>query len=105
MYLHRIDVYFIPLVRSPVLRPIFVENFSGRSKQVLLCYFSLQYSSEEEEEDLESAMAGLKEKKRKELMAVDHTRIYYRPFKKDFYVEIPELARMTPEGTDSLYNL
>ena len=44
-------------------------------------------------------MAGLKEKKRKELMSVDHSRIYYRPYRKDFYVEIPELARLTPEGT------
>ena len=25
--------------------------------------------------------------------------MYYSTFRKDFYVEVPELARMTPEGT------
>ncbi len=43
-------------------------------------------------------MAGLAKAKKKELNVVDHTRIYYRPYRKDFYVEVPELARMTPEG-------
>ena len=34
----------------------------------------------------------------KDLLAVDHEKIYYRPFKKDFYVEVPEIANMTTEG-------
>lgn len=33
-----------------------------------------------------------------ELAAVDHSKVYYQPFKKNFYVEVPELARLTPEG-------
>jgi len=33
-----------------------------------------------------------------DLAAVDHTKIYYRPFRKDFYVEVPEISRMTAEG-------
>jgi len=36
-----------------------------------------------------------------ELAAVDHAKIYYRPFRKDFYVEVPELRNMTPEGLRS----
>lgn len=34
-----------------------------------------------------------------ELMVVDHNRIYYRPFRKNFYVEVPEIAKLTTEGT------
>ena len=33
-----------------------------------------------------------------DLVAVDHAKIYYRPFRKDFYVEVPEIANMSPEG-------
>lgn len=44
------------------------------------------------------AVAALEQKKKKDLMAVDHSTITYKPFKKDFYVEVPELARMTVEG-------
>ena len=33
------------------------------------------------------------------LAAVDHSKVYYQPFRKDFYVEVPELAKLTPEGT------
>ena len=29
---------------------------------------------------------------------VDHNKIYYRPFRKNFYVEVPEIAHMTQEG-------
>ena len=33
-----------------------------------------------------------------ELAAVDHSKVYYQPFRKSFYVEVPELAKLTPEG-------
>ena len=33
-----------------------------------------------------------------DLQAVDHDKVYYSTFRKDFYVEVPELAKMTPEG-------
>ncbi|CAD5119735.1 DgyrCDS8331 [Dimorphilus gyrociliatus] len=59
----------------------------------------MEYSSEEDEEDLNDAMAGLRNKK-KELVMVDHSKIYYRPFRKDFYVEVPELQRMTSEEVE-----
>ena len=29
---------------------------------------------------------------------MDHTKVYYSSFRKDFYVEVPELAKMTDEG-------
>ena len=31
---------------------------------------------------------------------MDHTKVYYSSYRKDFYVEVPELAKMTDEGTD-----
>ena len=43
-------------------------------------------------------VAALEQKKKKELATVDHSKIEYRPYRKNFYVEVPELARMTPEG-------
>ncbi|KAI1710101.1 DEAD/DEAH box helicase domain-containing protein [Ditylenchus destructor] len=33
--------------------------------------------------------------KGKMLPQTDHTKVYYRPFRKNFYVEVPELSRMT----------
>jgi len=60
----------------------------------------MEYSSEEEEKEdiLEGgAFSALKQKKKKELLAADHSKIYYRPFRKNFYVEVPDLAKMTQE--------
>eukprot|EP00106_Octopus_bimaculoides_P003129 XP_014770571.1 PREDICTED: probable ATP-dependent RNA helicase DDX46 isoform X3 [Octopus bimaculoides] len=62
---------------------------------------AMEYSSEEEEEDLDVTMAGMV-KKKKELTLVDHTRIYYAPFRKNFYVEVPEIARMTQVEVEEL---
>ena len=33
-----------------------------------------------------------------DLERVDHTRIYYRPYKKNFYIETPEIVKMTDKG-------
>lgn len=57
-----------------------------------------QYSSEEEEVDLQTALTGFQTKQRKILEPVDHGKIQYESYRKNFYVEVPELARMTPEG-------
>lgn len=37
------------------------------------------------------------------MITVDHTRIYYAPFRKNFYVEVPEIAKMTAEGKSSTF--
>ncbi|VDM59139.1 unnamed protein product, partial [Angiostrongylus costaricensis] len=44
--------------------------------------------------DMEQAAASLCHKGRM-LPATDHSKVYYRPFRKDFYVETPEIAKMT----------
>lgn len=61
---------------------------------------AMEYSEEEEEgdEELVSALKTIAKKtKGKDLPKVDHTKVEYTPFRKDFYVEVPELAKMTKE--------
>ncbi|XP_007238959.1 probable ATP-dependent RNA helicase DDX46 [Astyanax mexicanus] len=58
---------------------------------------AMEYSSEEEEVDLQTALTGYQTKQRKILEPVDHQKIQYESYRKNFYVEVPELARMTPE--------
>ncbi|XP_020773566.1 probable ATP-dependent RNA helicase DDX46 isoform X1 [Boleophthalmus pectinirostris] len=58
---------------------------------------AMEYSSEEEEVDLQTALTGFQTKQRKVLEPVDHGKIEYEPYRKNFYVEVPELAKMSPE--------
>ncbi|GBP30557.1 Probable ATP-dependent RNA helicase DDX46 [Eumeta japonica] len=60
----------------------------------------LEYSSEEEVEDIKDAAANLASKQRKDLAKVDHASLNYMPFRKAFYTEVGELARMTPEEVE-----
>ncbi|XP_067937972.1 probable ATP-dependent RNA helicase DDX46 [Watersipora subatra] len=62
----------------------------------------MEYSSEEEEEDLETTLANSLKGKKKELFVVDHEKIYYRPFKKSFYVEVPQIKNMSPEEVEEM---
>ncbi|KAM4620645.1 putative ATP-dependent RNA helicase DDX46 [Polymixia lowei] len=62
---------------------------------------AMEYSSEEEEVDLQTALTGYQTKQRKVLEPVDHQKIQYEPYRKNFYVEVPELARMTLEDVSS----
>ncbi|XP_015205033.1 probable ATP-dependent RNA helicase DDX46 isoform X1 [Lepisosteus oculatus] len=58
---------------------------------------AMEYSSEEEEVDLQTALTGYQTKQRKLLEPVDHQKIEYEPYRKNFYVEVPELAKMSQE--------
>jgi ATP-dependent RNA helicase DDX46/PRP5 len=49
--------------------------------------------------DIEQTATSLLAKGR-QLPLTDHTKVYYRPFRKDFYVEVPEIARMTKKEVD-----
>ncbi|XP_059622729.1 probable ATP-dependent RNA helicase DDX46 [Phlebotomus argentipes] len=60
----------------------------------------LEYSSEEEVEDIKDTAANLVNKHKKELAKIDHTGVNYAPFRKNFYVEVPELAKMSGEEVD-----
>lgn len=61
----------------------------------------MEYSSEEEEEDLDSTFANMM-KKKKEPMTTDHSKVYYAAFRKNFYVEVPEIAKLTQEEAEEM---
>ena len=78
------------------------EDISDEKKGELLQndQDAVEYSDEEESHDAELASALstiFKKTKKKDLPTVDHRKIDYAPFRKDFYKEVPELARMMPE--------
>lgn len=60
---------------------------------------ALEYSSEEETEDF-SAISGLATKQKEKVFKIDHNKIKYFPFRKNFYVEVPEIAKMSPEEVE-----
>lgn len=60
----------------------------------------LEYSSEEEMEDIKDTAANLATKQKKELPKIDHSKVEYSDFRKNFYVEVPEISRMTPEEVE-----
>jgi len=61
---------------------------------------AMEYSSEEEEEDINATFDRLS-KHKKDLVKVDHEKIYYGPFRKSFFVEVPEIAKMSIEEVDA----
>ena len=65
---------------------------------------AVEYSDEEDGDDeLASALLSIARKnKKKDLPKVDHKAIQYEPFRKKFYVEVPELAKMTQEEVNAL---
>lgn len=61
---------------------------------------AIEYSDEEDnaDEELVSALKIIAKKgKGKDLAKVDHNKVEYTPFKKNFYIEVSELSRMTNE--------
>ena len=72
----------------------------------------LEYGSDEESaknsltvdsfETAGSLMPKLKTKS--EMVFTDHSKVYYRPFKKNFYVEVPEIEKMSAQEVE-LYRL
>uniref|UniRef100_A0A6N2KGM8 RNA helicase n=1 Tax=Salix viminalis TaxID=40686 RepID=A0A6N2KGM8_SALVM len=50
-----------------------------------------------EEEDDDEFMKRVKKTKVEKLSIVDHSKIDYNPFRKNFYIEVKEISRMTPE--------
>jgi ATP-dependent RNA helicase DDX46/PRP5 len=52
---------------------------------------------QQDDSDFLTAEQLVKVKSKSEQVNTDHTKVYYRPFRKNFYVEVPELAEMTPE--------
>ncbi|XP_078576632.1 putative ATP-dependent RNA helicase DDX46 isoform X6 [Branchiostoma floridae x Branchiostoma japonicum] len=63
---------------------------------------ALEWSSEEEEEDLGQTLSSFQSKAKKLLASVDHTQIEYDPFRKDFYVEVPELQKLSEDEVKAM---
>lgn len=61
----------------------------------------LEYSSEEEQEDIKDTAANLATKQKKELPKIDHSKVEYNDFRKNFYVEVPEIGKMTLEEVEA----
>ncbi|CAG0916395.1 unnamed protein product [Notodromas monacha] len=57
----------------------------------------LEYSSEDEDNENPADMLSGMNKARRDLVKIDHSAIDYLEFRKDFYHEVPEIAKMTPE--------
>ncbi|KAJ3206683.1 pre-mRNA processing RNA-helicase [Dinochytrium kinnereticum] len=55
---------------------------------------------DEDDEDIMGAAAKKLAAKRKDLGTVDHSAITYEPFRKDFYIEPPEIASLTAAEVD-----
>ncbi|CAG2116832.1 unnamed protein product, partial [Medioppia subpectinata] len=66
---------------------------------------ALEYSSEDEgnkEDELANVMDSLQNKaKQKKLMTISKDDITYQSFVKNFYIEVPELAKQTPEEVEA----
>lgn len=56
-----------------------------------------EVEEENAEEDDDEFMKRVKKSKAEKLALVDHSKIDYMPFRKNFYIEVKELTRMTPE--------
>jgi ATP-dependent RNA helicase DDX46/PRP5 len=66
---------------------------------------ALEYSSEDDgnkDDDLANAMDNLQNKaKQKKLNTITQEDITYHPFIKNFYIEVPELAKMSNEEVEA----
>ncbi len=75
-------------------------------KTVISSKLGERFYADDEDQDWESASDEdfdsilKKEKKKKELPTVDHSKVQYMPFRKKFYIEVPEIKKMTKEEVD-----
>ncbi|RIA89024.1 P-loop containing nucleoside triphosphate hydrolase protein [Glomus cerebriforme] len=87
------------------------EQDKKRAKQVAKGKNKID-KPEKDDEDIEDEEVGsdpedilalaAKKLKKKDLAAVDHSQIKYDPFRKDFYIEPPEMHEMTHDQVDLL---
>uniref|UniRef100_A0A8D0L703 Probable ATP-dependent RNA helicase DDX46 n=1 Tax=Sphenodon punctatus TaxID=8508 RepID=A0A8D0L703_SPHPU len=85
------------LVTVVKTKKAFAESEKKKGELMVNDQDAMEYSSEEEEVDLQTALTGYQTKHRKLLEPVDHGKIEYESYRKNFYVEVPELAKMTQE--------
>ncbi|KAI6652629.1 ATP-dependent RNA helicase DDX46 isoform X4-like [Oopsacas minuta] len=73
----------------------------GANKGDIMVDMADGYTGESEEEPGEESFATITNMyRKKELATVDHSLIQYPEYRKSFYVEVPELTRMSPEDVE-----
>ncbi len=91
-------------IMSGVARSSTIENKNKKDKGYVMeqDIDGLEYISDDEAHHLTSDDLSFdtisKMKTKSEMVFTDHTKVYYRPFRKNFYVEVPEISKMTNEG-------
>ncbi|KAK7308892.1 hypothetical protein RJT34_05215 [Clitoria ternatea] len=60
-------------------------------------YADLETEKDPLDEDDDEFMKRVKKTKAEKLSLVDHSKIDYKPFKKNFYIEVKEISKVTPE--------
>ncbi|KAK4259869.1 hypothetical protein QN277_006157 [Acacia crassicarpa] len=60
-------------------------------------YEDLEIEGDPLDEDDDEFVKRVKKTKAERLSIVDHSKIDYKPFKKNFYIEVKEIAKLTPE--------
>lgn len=79
--------------RAQIIKTIVKKKAKGDHGEIMEDNIdAMEYSTEEEEETLESMSVIAKKDK---LPVVDHEKIYYQKVQKNFYIEVDELKRMT----------
>ena len=73
-----------------------VEEFPNAAENV-----AAPSESDDDDAAREECMMAARAKK-KELAKVDHALVSYAPFRKDFYIEVPEIKSMSDEAVDAM---
>ena len=90
---------------------ITLEKTNSKANDALLAEMLEDFDPIEEEreeqvfespEDVIAAAAAKIAAKRKEILSVDHSKMNYEPFRKDFFIEPAEVAAMTKEEIDEI---
>jgi len=101
--LHKIEVATIVGQSGTKVRKLISQNGNQqqKTKNVIRSTLGVRYYADDEEEwknfgkDTDSYLD--KKKKTRAIPAVDHAAMNYEPFKKNFYIEVPAITKMTNE--------
>ncbi|XP_055911440.1 probable ATP-dependent RNA helicase DDX46 [Eupeodes corollae] len=82
------------LIMTGMVKKTNQDNSANKGELIEQNQDSLDYSSDDDLENIKDTAANLANKHKKELAKINHADVDYAPFRKNFYVEVPELAKM-----------
>lgn len=99
------DGFAVPAAKKPQAGLVAAANFAEKVRDKdATRFFGDEESLSEEEIRLAAEEPSWQEKQicqkkaqKKDVKKVDHSKMNYLPFRKDFYIEAPEIAKMTEE--------